>query len=816
MGLLLVMTLVIEAQTSLSGRVISAKDQTALSGVDVYHEGLQVLTQTDGQGYYRFDQVQPGLQTVTVFALDYVTQTDTVDIGRSQILDFAIQPLTVALTDVEIIAKREELFAIKRLADVVGTSIFAGKKSEVVILDLVQGNQALNNGRQVYAQVAGLNIYEGNAGGLQLNLGGRGLDPNRTSNFNTRQNGYDISADVLGYPESYYTPPTEAVSEIRILRGASSLQYGTQFGGLIDFQLRRIPQYKKIEIVSNQTLSSFGGFSTFNSIGVNKGRWSTNLFYNYKQGDGYRDYSDYKANTLHANLNFAASDKLNFNLEYTRYQYLAQQAGGLTDAQFALDSRQSTRTRNWFDVNWNLFEISASYQVSDATELSWSVFGLDAVRSSVGYRGDPIDPNSNPITTLDEQSSDGRYVSPRDLIVGEFRNVGTELRALTEYSIWQSNGALLVGGKLYKSENKSVQGPGSNDEDADFNLYTEMYPDYANQSSFLFPNFNASLFAESVIYLTDRLSITPGLRFEFIDTATDGIYNQVIYDNAGNAIGNTQFSESMSLSRKFVLGGVGLSYDWTPEVELIANLSQNYRSVTFSDIRVVSPTFIIDPEIRDESGATADVGLRGRVGKLLSYDVTAYSILYNDRIGIILDDRANRVRKNIGRAIIVGTESLISANLAQWLKPESTQYHLRTYLNTALTYSRFLQSEERNVVGKQLEFVPLLNLKYGLSAGYKSLLMSVQYTTLSKQYTDVQNSQSAPIGDSRSGIIGEIPAYQVVDLNMSYTYRAVKLSLGINNLLDKAYFTQRATGYPGPGIIPSDGRSFFITLSYRL
>ena len=28
--------------------------------------------------------------------------------------------------------------------------------------------------------------------GLQLNIGGRGLDPNRTSNFNTRQNGYDI------------------------------------------------------------------------------------------------------------------------------------------------------------------------------------------------------------------------------------------------------------------------------------------------------------------------------------------------------------------------------------------------------------------------------------------------------------------------------------------------------------------------------------------------------------------------------------------------------------------------------------------------
>ena len=43
----------------------------------------------------------------------------------------------------------------------------------------------------------GLNIFQNDDAGLQLNIGGRGLDPNRTSNFNTRQNGYDISAATL-------------------------------------------------------------------------------------------------------------------------------------------------------------------------------------------------------------------------------------------------------------------------------------------------------------------------------------------------------------------------------------------------------------------------------------------------------------------------------------------------------------------------------------------------------------------------------------------------------------------------------------------
>ena len=108
-------------------------------------------------------------------------------------------------------------------------------------------NLASNNARQIYNQIPGLNIYQNDDAGIQLNIGGRGLDPNRTSNFNTRQNGYDISADVLGYPESYYTPPSESIKNIQIVRGAASLQYGTQFGGLVNFVLDNAKRGKSLE-----------------------------------------------------------------------------------------------------------------------------------------------------------------------------------------------------------------------------------------------------------------------------------------------------------------------------------------------------------------------------------------------------------------------------------------------------------------------------------------------------------------------------------------------------------------------------------------
>ena len=48
--------------------------------------------------------------------------------------------------------------------------------------------------------------------------------PNRSWEFNVRQNGYDISSEVFGYPETYYTPPMEALEKIEVIRGAASLQ----------------------------------------------------------------------------------------------------------------------------------------------------------------------------------------------------------------------------------------------------------------------------------------------------------------------------------------------------------------------------------------------------------------------------------------------------------------------------------------------------------------------------------------------------------------------------------------------------------------
>lgn len=67
-----------------------------------------------------------------------------------------------------------------------------------------------------------------------------------------------------------------------------------------------------------------------------------------------------------------------------------------------------------------------------------------------------------------------------------------------------------------------------------------------------------------------------------------------------------------------------------------------------------------------------------------------------------------------------------------------------------------------------------------------------------------------------TGIEGEIPSYTVLDLTVRYSWRMLSLDVGCNNVLDESYYTRRADSYPGPGIIPADGRGFYATLQCKL
>ena len=789
---------------SIALTVVDTTDNSPLEGAYAYAKESSLGDYTDQAGALKLT-LPDSIQILVVSFLGYQTkEIERTIFQKNGKLVVKLQPDLLLLQAATVFDERDDSYGIQRLRQVENFAIYASKKNELIPVQSLTINKSNNNSRQVYAKVSGLNIWEGDGAGVQLGIGGRGLSPSRNSNFNTRQNGYDISADALGYPESYYTPPIEAIERIELVRGAASLQYGTQFGGMLNFKFREGPKGKKISAETRQTIGSFGYFSSFNSIAGDTKKVNYYSFYQYKKNDGWRPNSALEQHTAYVGATFKVSPKFTIRPEYTFTTYLTQQAGGLTDAQFALDPRQSNRTRNWFQVDWNLFALNLDYKINDHLKINNKTFALLGGRDALG--------NLDNINLLD-------FGEDRDFLSDDFANIGNETRLLYRYSTFKNPSVLVIGNRLYRGRTHRRQGLGNDESGPNF-IYN--YPDNLEGSDFNLPSLNVSFFAENVFNLSDKWSITPGARFEYINTSTDGYYRIIIKDGAGNTINDQRIDEKKSQARSFIFLGLGSSYKPFADTELYANFSQNYRAINFNDIRVNVGSLRVDENLEDEKGFNAEFGIRGKLKKIIDYDVAVYHLSYQNRIGTTLltepnpdfnnlIDRTIRFRTNIADAAIYGLESLVQLDLKRLLGWNNKKLAWSIFSNLSFTQGQYRSATNPEIDGNDVELIPPFIFKTGTQFKWSQFSAALQYSFTRAHFSDASNAIRTP-----TAIEGLIPSYQVMDLSLAYKFKYLQLETGINNIMDEFYFTRRASGYPGPGIIPSTGRYFYLTLGVSL
>jgi Fe(3+) dicitrate transport protein len=781
-----------QKQFALSGTIRLGDEAAADASVLLLPDSLS--KSTNDNGFFRFTNLKPGNYQLLI---SYIGQKDL--LKSAEILDKSIKvdidietKKSISLNAVEIKAKTES--ASGKLNDVSGTAINAGKKTEVIYLKNINANLATNNTRQIYARIPGLNIWEYDRGGLQLGIGGRGLSPNRSSNFNIRQNGYDISADALGYPESYYTPSAEAIDRIEIIRGAASLQYGPQFGGLINFVMKEGAREKPLELTTRQTMGSFGFVNTFNSIGgtVAKKKLNYYAFYQFKKGDDWRPNSHYEQHNAYVHLAYDVTKKLKITGQYTLMKYLAQQPGGLTDAAFEQDAAQSIRARNWFRVDWNLISLNVDYKINENARINFRNYTLQGGRDAVGL-----------LSYINRPDNGGN----RDVMRDQYSNFGSELRYIQQYKLMNElHSTFLVGARLYKGLTLRQQGDGTNGSDANFSFIGNE----ANSSDFRFPGTNLAAFVENIFQINKRWTITPGIRAEHINTKADGYYYK-----KNIFIAPEKILENKESPRSFTLLGIGTAYKSNWGGEFYANISQNYRSINFNDLRVVNANFRVDPNLTDETGYNADAGFRGNFWGWLYIDASVFYLRYNNRIGSIFSRDSNfmsyRLRTNVADSRNIGLECLVEGDILKAISKGKSKYKLNVYTNLSLINARYINTKNTAIANKLVENVPPILFRTGTSFGTTRFNITYQFSYQAKQYSDATNTVITP-----TAVDGAIPSFAVMDLSLSYNWRHYTIFSGVNNLTNKKYFTRRADGYPGPGILPADKRNIYVTLQYKL
>jgi len=686
---------------------------------------------------------------------------------------------------VVVIRATKPLHVIGHMSDVQESVIYAGKKTEVLVMDSLRANLSQDVERQILGRVPGAHFSETEGAGFPSNgVGFRGLDPTQSIEINTRQNGVGIAADLYGYPETYYTPPSEALSRIEVVRGAGSLAFGPQFGGSVNYVVRDGSGLRKPTLFSSLTGGSYGLFNSFNSLGGSTERWRFYGFAHVREDDGWRPNSQSRQNAFYGSTSFQATPRLQVGLEYTGFRNRIQMPGGLSDEQFASDPHASFRARNWLASPWNLAALRASYDFSPAAHLETILSYMNSKRYLV-WRNEDGGPQE--LDSIDPAT--GTFV-PREVELETFRNGTLENRLRVDHSLFGTLSTLATGVKLFRGTLERFEGgPGSTASDFDMKLYGGTW-----ERALTFGTTNVAAFAEDLVRVTDRFSITPGIRYEYVRSTSRGFTDV-------EPVSSTK-------SYSYPLLGVGAQYAASTSTQIYGNVSGAYRPVLYTSLVPFGSIIRVDPMLRSSRGYNADLGWRGILSDVIKFDLSGFYLSYHDRVGTRTSTDATGTfseSANIGNSVHKGAEAYIELDpLAQMGDSAKTAFDIFTSL--AYIDARYVSGQFK---GNRVEQAPRVLARVGLTYAFGPVSSTLQLSHTSTSFGDANNSM-LPTDDA---VAGFLPAYTLLDWSgVGKLGGQLSLTIGVNNLANAKYFTKRTGEYPGPGILPGMGRRVYAGL----
>ena len=674
-----------------------------------------------------------------------------------------------------------------------GTYLIAGKKNEVINVLGLDANIAEKTPRQIFAKVPGVFVYDMDGSGNQVNISTRGLDPHRGWEFNIRKDGVGTNTDMYGYPASHYSMPMEAVQNIELIRGTGSLQYGAQFGGMLNYVSKTGDSTRKMALESINSIGSFGLLSTYNAVGGQIGKVNYYAYYSQRNSDGFRDNSRSDYNALSAVINYKVSKKFNAKFDFSKSKYIFQLAGPVNDSLFYANPKKATRARNYYSPDIYVPSVSLNYELSKRTKFSFVSSAILGTRNSVMF-----DKTADVVDKIDKLTL--QYAN-RQVDLDNYHSYTNELRILHFYNIGSVK-SILVGGLQYINNDlhRRQQGKGSTGSDYDLNITGNWGRDLQ------FKTQNVAIFFENYFALGQKLSLSPGLRMESGKSKMTGTISYYDPSNFPDEI-----------KHQFPLFGITSEYILTKNQKLYGGISQAYRPVIFKDIIPGSIFEKSADNLKDAFGYNFEAGYRGEF-EYLRIEMTYFQLLYKNRLGTLAQTDANGnfqlLKTNIGTSFTKGIESFV-----EYYVKLANNLNLSIFTSTAIMDARYqkasIRSGDKNIdiEGNFVESTPRIISRNGITLRHKKMSLTSLYSYTAKSYADALNTELP----NSNGSVGLVPSYGILDFNGTYRLNGmILIKANCNNALNTMYFTKRPQFYPGPGIWPSDGRGFSLSVSTKI
>ncbi|MGQ0672751.1 MAG: TonB-dependent receptor plug domain-containing protein [Hyphomicrobium sp.] len=646
-------------------------------------------------------------------------------------------------------------------------------------------------------KVPGIHIRDEEGFGIRPNIGIRGLNPTRSTKTLLLEDGLFLTYAPYGDNASYFHPSSDRFDHIEVIKGADQLLYGPQtISGTINYVTPNPPEKP------SGFVAATGGSRDYFNGQVFYGGWFGNMGgladYVHKEGKGSRD------NTEHRIEDFGVKGIVQMSPEaalIAKASYFTEDSqvtySGLTDAEyrnfgqrynpFDNDTFETERYATSLTLNWDI-----NRNVNSKTSVYWSWFSRDWWRQAstttdgqcgaafVAARaaGQAVDPDQC-------NSTQGR--------LRDYYHSGIDQRWTYQAEITDLvRNELKVGWRMHTEEQDRQQKNGTFAQ-ARTGLISEL--NERNAKAF-------SLFAENRIDI-GAFSITPIIRFEDID------YERVNRLAASGCVeppcrGDAEVSE--------FIPGITFAYQPTKDVKLFAGVHEGFAPPRVED-SILQDGGSVD--VDGESSVNLEVGVKSELARGIKLDATYFRNDFHNLIavGSIAGGSVNLAQ---GEALFEGLELYSRVDTSKAFNTPLNFYGsvAWTYLWTAEQSTPFLRVDnglpvtditDADTTGNRQPYAPEHLVTARLGYSQRNLDAHIEMVYVGEQFADFQNFASpaqssgvivSGVDRSLTGLFGEIDAYTIFNLGVTYTYEPTSTDVffSVKNLFDEDYITDRTRG----------------------
>lgn len=595
--------------------------------------------------------------------------------------------------------------------------------------------------REVLNRIPGVNAPENNGTGshdMALNFGIRGLNPRLAARSTVLMDGIPVPFAPYGQPQLSFAPVSMGnMDAVDVVRGGGAVRYGPQnVGGIVNFVTRAIPETATLKGgVQTETSpsSSHDGFKTTGNLlagGTGANGLGGAILYSGVRGGDWREHSDTQIDDLILKGKYQIDDANSLNAEAQYYEGEADMPGGLSAADYDDDPYQSTRLKDKFWGRRTLFNLGYRYQ-EDAREFTVNSFFTKTLRSGYLDQGSfvSLSPREYWVRGLETRFSQGFGLGPTQ------HEVGVGYRYINE-----------AGHELRYRENVSLNLLPNTDStnDRDTRGSTEAH----------------AFFIDDRIDI-GRWTLTPGIRYEMIDSAQNNNLTHVKYQGDYNT----------------ALPALNVLYHLTDNWNLYANTEGSFGSVQYAQM----PNRVTGGEVKPEKARTWELGtrydngnLRAEIGAfLINFDNQYESNQTNDTVIARGETRHQGIETSINYALD-GLSPLLSG---------FDVYATYAYVDATIR-------EDGPNKGNRVPFSSRHKGTLGIGYTEGPWKLNLDSAYQSSQFADNANTST----ESADGSNGRIPGYMVFGSRASYDFGPqmsdLNVAVGVKNMLNHEYFTR--------------------------